>query len=154
MVVLGVGLFRVVTSFPGPGVDLASWMNRRGATMTGYPARAAAFVEQMVPRRTGRLINEYNWGGYLGWRLAPRWLVLLDGRTHLYKPEFWRATYLGTPEQTAAFLRTLDADAAILPQGGTRFQPALEGMGWTMPYYDDRAVVLVPPGTTMGMPEP
>jgi hypothetical protein len=84
MIVLGVGLFRVITSFPGPGVELATWMNRGGATMTGYPARAAAFVEQMVPRRTGRLINEYNWGGYLGWRLAPRWLVLLDGRTHLF----------------------------------------------------------------------
>ena len=53
----------------------------------------SAFVDGHVPMRTGRIINEYTWGGYLSWRLSPRFQVLLDGRTHVYPPEFWRTVY-------------------------------------------------------------
>jgi hypothetical protein len=46
-----------------------------------YPARAASFVEgQGLP---GPLYNDFDWGGYLLWRL-PHLLVAIDGRTNLH----------------------------------------------------------------------
>jgi hypothetical protein len=94
------------------------------------------------------MINEYSWGGYLSWRLRPRgYQVLLDGRTNLYPPEFWRKTYLSkNPDEVGAFLTSLDADVAVLPTGSGRFRPALEAAGWKVALLDPRATVLVPPG--------
>jgi hypothetical protein len=147
MVVMGLGLYRVWDEFPGPSMTFDHWLERNGASMPGYPARAARFVEQVVPRRTGRMINEYSWGGYLSWRLGPNFQVLLDGRTNLYPPEFWRKTYLSKkPEEVGAFLTSLDADVAVLPTGASRFQPALEAAGWKIALLEPRATVLVPPG--------
>jgi hypothetical protein len=147
MVVVGLGLYRVWEEFPGPSMTFDHWLERNGASMPGYPTRAALFVEQVVPRRTGRMINEYSWGGYLSWRLGPQFQVLLDGRTNLYPPEFWRKTYLSKkPDEISAFLTSLDADVAVLPTGASRFQPVLEAAGWKIAYLDPRATVLVPPG--------
>ena len=98
----------------------------------------------MTPR-SGRLINEYTWGGYLSWRLTPRFQVLHDGRTHVYPPEFWRAVYMSGPDELSALLRRTDADAAVLPLRGSRFEPVLTASGWRVAHVDARAVVLVPP---------
>jgi hypothetical protein len=130
-------------------VTLDEWLERNGPTMPGYPTVAAAFVEARVPPRTGRLINEYTWGGYLSWRLGPRFKVLLDGRTNLYTPEFWRKTYLSGPDERAEFLKSIDADAAILPTGGSRFEPALRQAGWREAFISRRATVFVPPGSSV-----
>jgi hypothetical protein len=48
--VLGVGLVRVVAAFPGRDVPIDAWVNRHGADAPGYPAAAAAYVEQTSPR--------------------------------------------------------------------------------------------------------
>jgi hypothetical protein len=147
MVVIGTGLYRVWEEFPGPSMTFDHWLERNGAMMPGYPARAARFVEQVVPRRTGRMINEYSWGGYLSWRLGPKFQVLLDGRTNLIPPEFWRKSYLSkNPEEVGAFLASLDADVAVLPTGASRFQAPLEAAGWKVALLEPRATVLVPPG--------
>jgi hypothetical protein len=147
MVVIGIGLYRVSEEFPGPSMTFDHWLERNGESMPGYPASAARFVEQVVPRRTGRMINEYSWGGYLSWRLGPRFQVLLDGRTNLYPPEFWRKTYLSkNPNDVGAFLVSLDADVAVLPTGASHFEAPLEAAGWKIAFLDPRATVLVPPG--------
>lgn len=142
------GLFHVVAEFPGRSTSIDFWLDR-DRNLLGYPTRAAGFVERHIPPRTGHLINEYTWGGYLSWRLRPKYQVLLDGRTNLYTPAFWQSTYLAGPEECASFLASLDADAAILPNGSTRFPPALEAHGWTRVWTDERAVVMVPPGTKL-----
>jgi hypothetical protein len=46
-----------------------------------YPVAAAEFVEKR--RYPGPLYNEFNWGGYLIWRL-PKRLVSVDGRGYIY----------------------------------------------------------------------
>ena len=144
--IVAVGLIRVMAAFPRADVTLDSWMNRHGPETPGYPALAAAFVEHNIQPRTGRLINEYTWGGYLSWRLGSRYQVLLDGRTNLFTPEFWRDCYLAPPLQRESFLRTVDADAAVLPVKGSLFRDALETQGWKTLYADERSVVLVPSG--------
>lgn len=43
-----------------------------------YPAAAVQYLRE---HRLGpRLLNPYNWGGYLIWQLYPRYLVFVDGR--------------------------------------------------------------------------
>jgi hypothetical protein len=149
-VVVIVGIVRVGLGFPRTGVTLDAWLERNGPDGPGYPTAAAAFVDANVPRRTGRLINEYTWGGYLSWRLGPRFKVLLDGRTNLFTPEFWGKTYLAAPAERAEFLRSIDADAAILPNANSVFEEGLIRRGWAVAHADARAKVLVPPVTEPG----
>jgi hypothetical protein len=144
-IVLALGVFRITSEFPRADVTLDVWLERNGPAVPGYPAAAAAFVEALVPPRTGRLINEYTWGGYLSWRLGPRFKVLLDGRTNLFTPQFWRKAYLGGADEQAAFLGAVEADAAILLATGSRFEAALKRQGWKTVHTDSRATVLIPP---------
>ncbi|TYO96055.1 hypothetical protein EDC39_1151, partial [Geothermobacter ehrlichii] len=43
-----------------------------------YPVRATEFIRQQ--RLPGNLYNTYDWGGYLAWKLYPRYKVFWDGR--------------------------------------------------------------------------
>jgi hypothetical protein len=62
-----------------------------------FPVTAAAFVEEQGYR--GPLYNDFDWGGYLIWRL-PQLPVSMDGRTNLHTDERIRrsvATWSGLP---------------------------------------------------------
>ena len=98
-----------------------------------------------VRHSTGRLINEFTWGGYLEWRLGDRFQTLLDGRTQVFSGDFWRATYLNGSQPRRRFLANVEADAAILPASGSAFRSTLLSLGWKAVYRDDTAVVLLPP---------
>ena len=91
------------------------------------------------------------------WRLAGRYQVLLDGRTQLFTPEFWYATYLGGPEPRRRFLAGVQADAAILPAGPlasrSMFRHSLVQLGWTTAYKDEQSEVMVPPSETATKPD-
>jgi hypothetical protein len=137
----------IVAAFPAPNRSLASWLNRHGPDAPGYPCSAADFVERSVPRSTGKLVNEFSWGGYLAWRLQNEYQVLLDGRTQVYPAQVWQATYLGTESDREKYLATISADAAVLPAGKSQFRPALEHLGWTIAYSDERSIVMLPPST-------
>jgi hypothetical protein len=143
--VIGVGVWRVGSDFPGRDVPLEHWVNRHGPDTPGYPCEAAAYVEANVRPIAGRLINEYTWGGYLEWRFRDRFQSLLDGRTQCFSSEFWRLTYLSGHEPRRDFLARVKADAAILPVEHSTFHDALAELGWTRAYSDERAEVLIPP---------
>jgi len=67
------------------------------AVAENFPAGAAAFVEQQGYR--GRIYNDYNWGGYLMWRL-PALDVTLDGRNPVHgNARIWASirTFGGAP---------------------------------------------------------
>jgi Flp pilus assembly protein TadD len=50
-----------------------------------FPERAAAFIErENIP---GQIFNSYNEGGYLAWRLGPKYLDYIDGRAIPFGPE-------------------------------------------------------------------
>jgi hypothetical protein len=148
---LGIGLalvlavvgYRTVVGLPRPGQPDCAWLNRIPASR-GYPCEAADFVLANVPRRSGRIINGFGWGGYLAWRLAGQYQVLIDGRTQLYPPAVWQATYLGSDQQLQRFLADADADAAIVSRQNARFQRALSGIGWRVAYQDERSRVFLP----------
>jgi hypothetical protein len=61
----------------------AGVIRRQPATEAGhFPAAAASFVLQQQP--PGPIFNYYNWGGYLIWRLYPRYRIFIDGRADVY----------------------------------------------------------------------
>jgi hypothetical protein len=140
---------RCAIAFPRPSTTMDVWLTRNGdADSLHYPTAAAAFVERDVPRVNGRVFNELTWGGYLIWRLGDRYQVFMDGRTLIYTPEFWQATYVSSDEAGRdAIMRSQPADAAILPLTKSRLHDSLIRSGWHEAYADDRARVLVPPAT-------
>jgi len=154
-VLLAIGACRLALQFPGRSVPFDAWLNRHGSD--GFPCAAADFVQDHVARTTGHLVTEFSWGGYLEWRLAGRYQVLLDGRTQLFTPEFWYATYLGGPEPRRRFLADVRADAAILPGGPMAsrsvFRHSLVQLGWTTVFKDDRSEVMVPPTQNVRAPD-
>jgi hypothetical protein len=149
-IVLASIIVRISAQFPRPTADLSTWLNRHGPGTPGYPCAAADFVAQLPisPTHSPRLINDYSWGGYLEWRL-PQYQVFMDARTQLYPPQFWFATILGDKQQCAQTVAATTADAAILPLARADWRDALLARGWHLAYQDDRAVVLLPPGTSL-----
>jgi hypothetical protein len=143
--ILLAGTIRIIGQLPTSHTELGTWLNRHGPSAPGYPSSAADFLAAHIKPRTGQIINEFSWGGYLGWRLGDRYRVLLDERTQLYSSDFWHATYLDGPVARARFLSTLHADAAVLPTRKSIFREHLLALGWTTAYSDDRASVLTPP---------
>ena len=143
--VLLIGIIRIATSFPARDVPIDQWLNRLGDDTPGYPCVAARFVEQNIRPTSGRLVNEFSWGGYLAWRFADRFLILMDGRTQLYAPEFWRAAYASDRADLIKLVGAEGrADAAILPIEKSRLRADLIDRGWKSVYRDGRAEVLVP----------
>jgi len=138
-------LMYTVILLPGRHERLDVWLNRNGEGSFGYPCGAAEFVQQNVHPATGRIINEFTWGGYLCWRFSDRYQVFVDGRTQLYSAEFWRSTYLCDDATRAPTLAAVRADAAVLPVGDSVFRAALVELGWTSAYRDQRAEVMLPP---------
>jgi hypothetical protein len=144
-VVLLIGSIRVAEAFPKSDRSLSSWLNRQGPDAPGYPCAAAEFVQRSITPSTGRLINEFSWGGYLAYELGDKYKILLDGRTQVYPAQLWQATYLSGQQPQAEFFSKISADAAVLPAGKSRFRTVLTQLGWTSAYRDDRAEVMVPP---------
>jgi hypothetical protein len=148
---LAVMALRVGWAFPDSSVPLSAWLNRLGPENPGYPTQAADFVQATLTPRTGRLINEFTWGGFLEWRLGDQYQVLMDGRTQVFPADYWKAAYLGTHQQRRDFLAQQHADAAIVPVKGSAFQQDLLELGWKIVWRDARAEVLTPP--TAALPD-
>jgi hypothetical protein len=122
-------------------MPLDQWLNRHGPEAPGYPTAAADHLLALRPRR---IVNEFTWGGYLGWRAGGRFQVLLDGRTQCFTPDFWQTACLNPHLDRRRWLESLRADAAVLSVHDRLYQPLLRDLGWRQVYADDRAQVLVP----------
>ncbi len=142
--VLAICIAKLSWKFPRPSQSLDDFVNADDTV--AYPANAAVYVEKSITPRKHRLINEFTWGGYLGWRLGTQYQVFLDGRTQVFPADFWRRVYLSGEEPLRTALANADADVAVLPIQKSRFAKSLKELGWTQVYCDDRARVLVPPG--------
>ena len=110
------------------------------------PVEAIRFLQAEQPR--GRILNSYNWGGYLIWEL-PEYPVFVDGRTDLYDDEFL-TEYLSivfAQEGWEAKLDSYKVDLVLIePQsmlGRVLTERALNGQGWSQIYLDEMAAIFV-----------
>lgn len=108
----------------------------------GLPAAAVDYLQETQP--PGPIFNNYNWGGYLIWRL-PRYPVFVDGRTDLYDDAFVRE-YLSIYLAEDDWQERLDAYGInlVLAERGSPLANNLgREPGWDPVYRDSLASVLV-----------
>lgn len=120
-----------------------------------YPSAAADFIE--TSGISGNMLNDYDWGGYLIWRLYPLQKVFIDGRG-IYPAVFdqYMAVFQGdtTPviglPAWKAYLEAYRVDFIIMQlyrQHTGQFQPLMVNLmrdpEWRPVYLDSRAFVFV-----------
>ena len=106
-----------------------------------FPARAASFLDaQKLP---ARLFNSYDFGGYLIWRLYPRYQVYIDGRTDLYGHAFFE-NFLQVYQVSIDPRSTLDGHGirTVLVEPSSRLAGFLRTQNdWRLVYQDPVAVI-------------
>jgi tetratricopeptide (TPR) repeat protein len=118
-----------------------------------FPERAAAFVEQQsLP---GQIFNSYNEGGYLTWRLGPKYSDYIDGRALPFGPELVRenAKLMQVPPDSPEWQReaeTYNINTIVIPLGrynGLHLFPALRqfcaSKAWRPVYLDEVAAIFI-----------
>jgi hypothetical protein len=138
---IAAGLWRDVRLTPG--------LLERWTESQLYPRAALRYLRALDPGP--RLLNYYNWGGYVMLH-APEFKVLIDGRANTVYDE---KTYLDYLALTAAgdglssLLAQYPVDAALIPFGSVRLAEVLASprQGWRVVYSDMIATVLLPPGS-------
>jgi len=105
----------------------------------GLPVEAVEYLRVNHP--PGRLLNSYNWGGYLLWAL-PEYPVFVDGRTDLYNDEVI-GEWLNVARADPGWKQVLDRWQVrlILIEPKTPLIPQLESNGWHKVYSDEVAVI-------------
>ncbi|MEW6028279.1 MAG: hypothetical protein ACOYZ8_11060 [Chloroflexota bacterium] len=106
-----------------------------------FPAAAADWLA--AHPQSGNMFNEFNWGGYLLFRLWPDQKVFLDSQTDFYGEEIMRLyeqTVTGKDWRTA-FERYAVEWAIIQPDSGLARTLHIE-KGWHILYEDQVAIVL------------
>ena len=92
---------------------------------------------------SGRLLNSYNWGGYLIWRLYPERLVFIDGRVDLYASkvldDFVRVYKVR--ENWSEVLDDYQVDTVLCERQATLSALLTESSSWDLVYSDDIAAL-------------
>lgn len=111
---------------------------------------AAEFLAAQTPELPRRnLYNPWGWGGYLGWRLHPGWLVFQDGRYVFHDLLKETGDALASPADWQAFLDRRAIDIALMEDlplfeesTGLPYHVAfMPRERWALVYRDGRALV-------------
>ena len=132
-------LWRDVDLYPRP---LARWTEYHL-----YPRAAVKYMQAVQPGP--RVLNYYNWGGYLMLH-APEFKLLIDGRANtLYDVRVYNdyLALLGAADGLPARLALYAPDVALVPPGSLARMLASPQYGWVLLYVDEVAAVLVPPSS-------
>jgi hypothetical protein len=132
-----IALALVISGLPR---DAALEPNLRPKT---YPVAAIHYLEQQPP--LGRMLNGYNWGGFLIYALYPRYQVSIDGRSGVYGETETRA-YLDTHlarENWRAYFDRVNPDFVLWERGGVLATVLAESPRWVRIYADDTAVIFL-----------
>jgi len=109
-----------------------------------FPVDAVTWLENHPP--AGRMVNEFDWGGYLLLRLWPEQQIFMDGHTHIYGEERtleYLQVIQAQPGWENSFNRWEINWAILKPD--TPLAAALTASGWQVLYRDSTAVVLERP---------
>ena len=104
-----------------------------------------------------RIYNTYNAGGYLIWRLFPRYKVMVDARSFPvldWYSELRQFTRTTDPAIFHAFLDRHPADVALVDfQEGQVWRSFLQTPGWRPAFYGPNAAVFVRAAGAQGLAE-
>jgi hypothetical protein len=138
--VLAIGL--ATTWWLAPADARHAFTPRVGVEPGAFPDDAIAFLEREP--REGILFNEYIWGGYLIWRLYPRYRVWIDGRAAVHGP-VRLVEYYDIDEVRPRWRTLLDRSGVelVLVNRASRLGTVLRtAPDWEVLYEDAVAVVL------------
>jgi hypothetical protein len=115
----------------------ASWL---GAEPPGYPVGAAEFLARS--ELSGNLGHPARWGGYLAWKLRPRFKTATDGRVTHFGADLAREWSVGvdSPAREEIFARR-GIDLVVVPR--EMLPTFLDSQPYEPLYADDLAVVLL-----------
>lgn len=106
-----------------------------------FPAEAVSYLLRHRP--AGPMLNSYDWGGYLIWRLYPRMRVYVDGRPDMYGDRFVDAfisTWHAQPGWAATLNRQHVRLVLVEPSSGLG-RALATARGWRLVYHDNIAVL-------------
>jgi hypothetical protein len=108
-----------------------------------YPAAGAAYVTEHLPG--ARLYNEYNWGGYLVYKLPAENPIFIDGRTDFYRAKLLNdyATIGQLQPGWEDLMRQYGIDAVLLRKNSRLAVRLREDSGWQEVFTGDVETVLV-----------
>ena len=130
-------------------VRLAPRLLERWTESQLYPSSALAYLHALEPGP--RLLNHYNWGGYVMLH-APEFKVMIDGRANTLYDEKTYLDYLALSaagEGLSSRLAQYPVDAALISTASGRLAEVLTSprYGWQIVYADLIATVLLPPNS-------
>jgi hypothetical protein len=107
-----------------------------------FPESAVSFIS--AHHLPGQLLNHYNWGGYLIWKLYPEHQVYIDGRADLYgdtfMDEFASTYYLHRSWDDP--IKKWGINTVVLPPDAPMISALRTLPGWKQVYGDAQAVIL------------
>ncbi len=117
-----------------------------------FPEAAVTFLQTHAP--AGPIFNNYDWGGYLVWRLYPALRVFIDGRADLYGDRFlheFADTYALEDDWQQTFERW-HIQSVVLPLDSSLATGLRRAPGWTVAFEDHQAIVLTRSRTAADAP--
>jgi hypothetical protein len=131
----------------------------REQAAAGYPSRALPYLQSFHPN--GRVLNDFNWGGYLIWN-TPHIPVFIDGRGDIYDHYGVFADYMSLlhVENSLDVLNRYHIQYVFFAKDTSFAYLMRHTPGWKIDYEDDMAIMLerIPPAnvpaSALALPEP
>jgi hypothetical protein len=108
-----------------------------------FPVAAADWISVHPP--DGEMFNDFNWGGYLLYRLWPGQLVFVDSQSDFYGEPFLRqyeSIMFGGPGWDSR-LESYRVDWIIVPPGSGLAAAARGSTAWQVVYQDGVAIIFI-----------
>ncbi len=109
-----------------------------------FPVAAVDQLEEIAP--DARVVAEYQWGGYVTYRLFDTGArVFVDGRNDMYDERILDdfVSIRNAEEGWESLMATYGADAILMPPAAALVRGAAQDAGWCEAFRDDVAVLLV-----------
>jgi len=141
--------------WPIAAVVLACGIAANGGKLGATPLMDAHFSEKRFPIKAVTYVQENNilgpvlapdyWGGYLIYRLYPRWRMVIDDRHDFYGEDFLKSYLKMVHVEPGwdAFIRNHDAHCIVVPKDSALGSILAETAGWKDVYHDEVAIVFV-----------
>jgi len=108
---------------------------------TVFPVEVVNFLEKNPPE--GNMFNEFNWGGYLLFRLWPRYNVFLDSQSDFYGEGLIREydQIMSADDDWQSLLENYQVDWVIIPLNSPLATAITNNTNWKIVYNDNTALI-------------